>query len=144
MLGDQKVEAFHNVAASGADCLIMFCARFGADHYGHVMDQGNVKSRGEANGLRKNRRRASIGHSMQSFAPPVVCWNLQARNGSRLVHKLRCFFFQRHTRNEVVDSLGNGQAGIEVGCSRGCFPILPRQRERWKNSVQRMNPSIQR
>ncbi len=115
-----EVEPLHNVAPSCAHRLIMFGARFGANHFGHVMDQRNVKRRREANRLGKYCSRARPGHSVQCLTPPVVCRNLQARDCTRLVYQLRCFLLEGHLPYQIVNPLTGRSRRIKIN-PQGCI-----------------------
>src|SRR5580704_16332518 len=84
-IGRPEIQSFHDVSPAGADRLVVFGSRLGADHDCHVMDQGRIKSRCQSDRLGKNGGCSSIGHAMQGLAPPVVIRDLQSRNRARLV-----------------------------------------------------------
>src|ERR1700733_4837204 len=110
-----EIQALHDVATSGAHRMVMLCARFRADYDCHVVDQRRIKACGESNRFREDGSSSGIGNSMKSFTPPVVAWDLQARDGSCLVYELRSLFFKRHSRHQIVHSLAEEQRWIEVG-----------------------------
>ena len=87
-VGRPEIQAFHDVAPSGAHGLIVLGAAFGADDDRHLMNQRGIKCRSQPDGLRKYSGGASIGDAVQSLTPPVICGNLQPRNRARLVHQL--------------------------------------------------------
>ena len=54
-------------------------SRFHADSRSHFVDPGCIEGRGESDRFRKLRRAVNC-HAVQSLAPPVVSWDIQARD----------------------------------------------------------------
>src|SRR5262249_43526768 len=52
--------------------------------------------------------------AMQALAPPVVGWNVQARDRGRGVRKLGSLLLDGHPRHEIGHSPVDRQCGIEI------------------------------
>ena len=109
-----EIEALEDVAVARADGLNVLDAALGADRHGHRVNCGRVERGGQADRLGKLGG-AIQQHTVERLAPPVVGWNLQARNRASLVHQLRSLLFQRQTGNQIIYALLSGQGGIEIG-----------------------------
>ena len=66
------------------------------------MNQCRIPSGGQADGLRKNRGDAVVGHAMQRLAPIIIGRKAKPRNGRRAVLQLRHFFRQRHPADQIL------------------------------------------
>jgi hypothetical protein len=51
---------------------------------------------------------------MQGLAPPVVCWNIQPRHRTRLIHQLRDLLFHGHAVNKIGSALFRGERGVQI------------------------------
>jgi hypothetical protein len=99
--------------------VVIFGAYFGGDDIGDRVDEVGVPGGREADGLGENGGNARTGNAVESFIPPIVGGDLEARNGGRYVLHLGNFFFDGHARNEIGNALINGERGIEVDGRRG-------------------------
>src|SRR6266702_3769673 len=78
-------EAIVDGAIFLALCLVVFSASLGRNGVCHSMDQVGVPGSSETDRLRECCCISRSGDSMQSFVPPVVCGDVQARNGRRII-----------------------------------------------------------
>src|SRR6266481_5820147 len=93
---------------------IILCAEFRADNIRGLVHKRLIESCGHANRLREYGGHTGAGYAMKAFVPPVVFRNMQPRNRCSGVAELRGLFFKRHTRNEIVDALFDGQFWVEI------------------------------
>ena len=106
------------VVASGTvveDGVVVFAAGFGGDDVSDAVEEVDVPCGGEADGLREDSGRAGASDAVETFVPPVIGGNVQARDGGGNVLHLRDFFFEGETRDEIVNALIDGERGVEVG-----------------------------
>src|SRR4051812_24493727 len=83
-----KIQSFEDIAVTCANCLRVFDSPFDSNSNGHLMNRLSIEGRRQPNRLRKLG--SVIEHdAVKALAPPVIRWNSQSRNGSRLVYQLR-------------------------------------------------------
>jgi len=95
--------------------VIVFAARFSGDNVGDTMKEVGIPGGREADGLRENSGGASTGDPVKAFVPPVVGGDLEARDRRGHVLHLGDFFLGGEAREEISDTLFDGERGIEVG-----------------------------
>src|SRR5438270_12825044 len=78
------------------------------------MHQILIPSSGEPNRLGENRGIPRPGDAVKAFVPPVVRRNAKTVNGRSDVEHLRDLLVEGHAANQIIDSLFNGQAGVEI------------------------------
>jgi len=108
------------VVAAGVVVLLRvveFGASLGGDDVGDAMEEARVPSGGEADGLGENGGDAGARDTVETFVPPVVGGDLQARNGGGDVLHLGDFFVEGHAGDEVVDAGVERERGVEIGRS---------------------------
>src|SRR5664279_5649624 len=80
-----KRQSLEDVGASLANRFVMLGAAFGTDDHGDLMQKRRVPGNAHGYCLRKHCSYAAICHAVECFAPPVICGNLEARDGTGLV-----------------------------------------------------------
>src|ERR1700683_2208559 len=128
-IGRPEGEAVEDGMIALALRLVIFGTRFGGNGIGHLMDEAGVPRGRQSDGLRKNRCIAGARDSMQTFVPPVIRRDMQARDGGRVVLHLRDFFLERHASDEVVYALSYGESRVQVGIGGGGRLRMQRQHE---------------
>ena len=99
---------------TGPLVLVMFDSSLDADGGRHFVNAGHIERSGETDGFGKFGN--TIGNNaVQGFAPPIVRSNIQARDRTCLIHKLRGLFFERHAVNEIGRALFRSEFGIQIG-----------------------------
>jgi len=84
------------------------------------VNERGIEGGGKADGLGK------LGDSpdcdaVEGLAPPIVCRDVEPRNGARVIYELGGLFLEGQPMNEVGGTLLRGQVGIEI---RGFRRIL--------------------
>src|SRR5262249_28329681 len=102
------------------------------------MKKLGVPGGGEANSLGEDRGNPGSRDAVQTFIPPVVGGDLQARDRGRYVLHLRDFFVQGHPRDEVRNPRIGGERRIEISRRRRVRCVYRRNRllrdgRKWKN-----------
>ena len=103
-VGRPDGQAVVAVVIAMADGVVVFRARFGGDNLADGVDERCIPCGGVADGLRKHGGEAGSGDAVESFVPPVVGGNIEARNGRGAIDKLGDFLFERKPTNEVIDT----------------------------------------
>ncbi len=112
-VGRPEVQPFKDVAVPGTHILHMLDAALGADGYGHFVNLRRIECRRQTDRLRKLC--GSIHRdAVQRLAPPIVRWNIEPRNGPRLVQQLCALLFERHPAHQVRRTLLRRQAGVQI------------------------------
>src|ERR1700751_4015884 len=102
------------VGASGTvveDGVVVFAAGFGGDDVSDAVEEVDVPCGGEADGLREDSGRAGASDAVETFVPPVIGGNVEARDGGGDVRHLRDFCVEGETRDEIVNPLSEGESG---------------------------------
>jgi len=97
--------------------VVIFGTGFGGDDVGNAVDEVAVPGSGETDGLGKDGGDAGAGDAVEALVPPVVGGDVEARDGGGHVLHLGDLFFKGETRDEVVDTLIDGERRVEVGRS---------------------------
>src|SRR5215472_1146022 len=108
-----KIETLKDVRVTSAFVLSVFDPALDANRRRHLMNARYVERRRESDRLGKLCRPVHRD-TMQCLAPPVVCWNVEARNGSRLIHELRRFLLKRHAMDQIRRALFRRKLRIRV------------------------------
>src|SRR3954452_16517714 len=86
-VGRPEVETVKNREGSLAYGLNVNDSRFHADGGGHLVNSGCIEGRGESDRFRKLCLAVNC-YAMQGLTPPVISWDIQARDSALLVHQL--------------------------------------------------------
>ena len=98
-------EAEEHLMVVFAHGLVVLGARFGGDGFAHAMHEAGVPGGCHADDLRKVGGVAGKSDAVQTFVPPIVFGNAEARDSRGVIAHLRDFFLKSHAADEVVDSL---------------------------------------
>src|SRR5882724_6999233 len=96
---------------------VILGAEFRADNIRGLAHKRLIESCRHANRLRKYGGDAGPGYAMKALVPPIVFRNMEPRNRCSGMAELRGLFFERHTRDEIVDTLFDGQLWVEISCA---------------------------
>ena len=108
-----KVKTFKDVRVPGAHILGVFDPALNSNSSGHLVNARSIECRRETDRLGEFCG-AVRDDAMQSFAPPVISWNVETRNRPGLINQLRSFFLKCHPMDEIRSALLRRELGIHV------------------------------
>ena len=111
-VGGPEGESEEHLMVVFAHGLVVLGARFGGDGLAHAMHETGVPGGGHADNLREVRGVARKSDAVQTFVPPIVFGNAEARDSRGVIAHLRDLLLESHAADEVVDSLIDRESGI--------------------------------
>jgi hypothetical protein len=120
ILGEKNVSPWkRRPRLAGPHCHIVLDPALERRCLGHLVKERRIESRGKPDRLRENGRDPVGRHSVQRLRPEIVLRHTEPLYRAGVIDELRCFLFESHAADEIVNTLLDWLGGIKV--RRPCF-----------------------